>query len=57
MQARAAVVAKICEVMNVGLREFESPGHGWKNGAKPFAIATGIANLHLPSDLGFGFAH
>ena len=57
MQAGAAVMAQICEVMNIGLRKFEAPGHGWKNGAITFAIAACIADFHLPSDLGLGFAN
>ena len=52
MQAGAAVVAQIGQVVHVGHAELESARHRGKHRAKGFAIAAGIADLHLPRHLG-----
>ena len=48
VQARAAVMAQVRHVMDIGLSEFQAPGHRRKYRAKTFAITTGVADGHLP---------
>jgi hypothetical protein len=57
MQTRAAVVAEVGEVVNVGLVKLKPLRHGGKNCAKTLAIAAGIADDHFASDFGLGRAH
>ncbi len=52
VQAGAAVVAEVGEVVDVGLGELEPARHRRKDGAKAFAVAAGVADLQLPRDLG-----
>ncbi|MDT4857618.1 hypothetical protein FQZ97_920500 [compost metagenome] len=54
MQAGAAVVAQVGQEVDVGLAEFEPARHGRKHGAEAFAVAAGVADLHLARHLGFG---
>jgi hypothetical protein len=53
VQTRAAVVAQIGQVMNVGFAKFQAPCHGGKDRTEAFAIATAIANLKLASHFFF----
>ncbi len=53
MQACAAVVAQVGEVMDICFAKFQATCHGGEHGTKTFAVATGIANLQLARDLGF----
>ena len=52
--ARAAVVAEIGEVVNVQLVEVEPTRHRGEHRAKPFAVATRVADAHLPFDFQHG---
>jgi len=52
VQAGAAVVAQVGQEVDVGLAEFQPARHGRKHRAKALAVATGVADLHLPADLG-----
>ena len=52
MQAGAAVVAEVGQVMHVSLGEVQATGHGGKDRAEPFAVTAGVADMHLPVDFG-----
>jgi hypothetical protein len=52
VQAGAAVVAEIGEVVDVGLAKLQPPRHGREHGAKTFAVAAGIADLQYTRHLG-----
>ena len=54
VEAGAAVVTEIGEVVDVGVPEFEPPGHRRKDGAEALAIAAGVADLHDARELGLG---
>ena len=56
VQAGAAVVAQICQIIDVRLAEFEPPCHRREHRAKAFAVAAGIADLHLAGYFGLGRA-
>ncbi len=56
VQAGAAVVAQIGQVVHVGLAEFQPARHGRKDGAKAFAVAAGIADLQLARHFRLGRA-
>ena len=47
VQAGAAVVAQVGQVVDVGLAELEPARHRREDGAEAFAVAAGIADLHL----------
>ena len=54
VQTGTTVVAQISQIVQVGLAELQSSRHGRKYGAKAFAVAAGIADLHLARQLSFG---
>ena len=54
VQAGAAVVAQVGEVMHVVATEFEAPRHRREHRAKAFAVATGVADREFARGLGFG---
>ena len=54
VQAGAAVVAEIGQVMHIGLTELQTARHGREHGAETFAIAAGIADLHHTRHFAFG---
>jgi hypothetical protein len=54
MQASAAVVAEIGQVMNIVAAKLQPAGHGRKDCTKALAVAAGVADLHLTGDLDFG---
>ncbi|MNH45817.1 hypothetical protein D3C79_1083790 [compost metagenome] len=48
MKARAAVVTKVRQVMDICLTELQATSHSREYGAEPLAITAGIADGHLP---------
>ena len=52
MQAGATVVAKVGQVVDVGLAELQPARHGRKHRTESLAIAAGIADLHDPRHFG-----
>ncbi len=57
MQARAAVMTEVRKEVHVGAAELEAVGHCGEYGAKAFAVAAGIADLHDAADFAFGGCH
>ena len=47
IKALAAVVAQVGEEMHVRLAEFQPPRHGREHRAEAFAVAAGVADVHL----------
>ncbi|EGB0941567.1 hypothetical protein H6Y38_004393 [Escherichia coli] len=54
VQASAAVMAQICQIVNVGFAKFQSLSHCREHGAKSFAIATCVMHHPLDFSLWFG---
>src|SRR6218665_2232209 len=55
-QASATVVAQVGQEVDIGFSEFQPAGHRREYGTKSFAIAAGVANLHLTRHFGFSQA-
>ena len=55
VQTGAAVVAQVRQIVNIRLAECQTLGHGREYGAKPFAIAAGVTDLHHPFDFRLRF--
>lgn len=53
MQACAAVMAKVRQVMDIGLGKLQASCHGRKYSAEALAITAGIANGHLSLNFAF----
>ena len=52
MQAGTAVVAQVGHEMHVGLGKRQAARHGREHGTKAFAVAAGVADLHLAGHFG-----
>ena len=46
-------MAQVGQVVYIRFTKSQALGHGRKHGAKPFAIAAGVTDLHHPFDFRF----